>query len=87
VFQQHRTISVGAASIGANSCVRSTLTISGLQVGDLPMWTKTNADLPAGMQYEPERVLAANQLQGDFCNLTTGMLSAPAQTHTYASLR
>lgn len=51
------------------------------------MWTKTNADLPAGMQYEPERVLAANQLQGDFCNLTTGMLSAPAQTHTYASLR
>jgi hypothetical protein len=88
VFQQHFPITIGSATIAGTTCLRSALTIGGVQSGDIPMWTKTSTDLPAGLLFETERVLGANQVQGDFCNVSGSTLSEPGnEAYTYESLR
>jgi Carbohydrate-binding module family 5/12 len=65
-----------SVSIGAHSCAKLSLGVSGIQPGDTGIVSADAATFPAGLSMTPLRATASGRLPVNFCNPTSSTQSA-----------
>lgn len=80
------TVAVNPASISANACAETAVTITGAAVGDMVLLSPP-ASLEAGLCASGARVSAANTVQIRLCNVTGDAVDGAERTWQYILIK
>jgi hypothetical protein len=79
------TATINPASVAAATSAEQTFTVTGLEVGDIPVVVKPTAS--AGLGLVNARVSAANTLALTFMNATASPIDAASESYTILAFR